>query len=146
MKKRILIFALLLTGISYSYADTTNGITKKTVASLNKDFANAQNVQWQQKNDYSIATFSLNNDVMFAYYGNDGELKAVARNILSDKLPIAQMINLKKNYSNYWISNLFEVSIGNDTYYYVTVENADQKLILKSAGTGWEEYSKEEKQ
>ena len=96
MKKRILIFALLLTGISYSYADTTSGITKKTVASLNKDFANAQNVQWDQKTNYAIATFSLNNDIMFAYYGNDGELMAVARNILSDKLPISQLMSLKR--------------------------------------------------
>ena len=146
MKKRILIFALLLTGISYSYADTTNGITKKTVASLNKDFANAQNVQWEQRHNYAIATFSLNNDVMFAYYGNDGELIAVARNILSDKLPISQMVSLKKYYSKYWISSLFEVNIGSDTYYYATIENADQKLVLKSTDNGWDEYSKEEKE
>ena len=29
------------------------------------------------------------------------------------------------------------MSIGNDTYYYATIENADQKLILKSDGNGW---------
>ncbi|HVM88534.1 MAG TPA: hypothetical protein VMT76_10140 [Puia sp.] len=147
MKKGILIFALMLTGFSYSFARTTDGITKKAVESFNKEFSSARNTTWENKGSYMIVTFSMNSQIMFAYYGNNGELIGVARNILSDKLPISQLISLKKNYSDYWISNLFEVSMDNDTTYYVTLENADQKLVLKSSDyTGWEVYSKEEKQ
>lgn len=137
----------MLTGISYSFANPTDGITKKAVASLSKDFSNAHNVKWEAKGKYLLATFTLNNDVMFAYYSNDGEFMAIGRNILSDKLPIYQMIELKKNYEGYWISNLFEVNMHNDTYYYVTVENAEQTLVLKSSENGgWEVYSKTSKE
>ena len=146
MKKRILILALLLTGISYSFANTTDGINKKTVASFNKDFSNAHDIRWERKNDFVLVTFSYNNAVMFAYYTTEGDLIAVARNILSDRLPISQLLSLKKNYSDYWISDLFEVSKNHDTFYYVTLENADHKMVLKSVNDGsWDVYSKKEK-
>jgi hypothetical protein len=147
MKKRILIFALMLTGISYSFANTTDGITKRATASFSKDFSNAKNIKWERKHDYMLATFSMNNEVMFAYYTSEGELIGVARNILSDKLPISQLVNLKKNYVGYWISNLFEVNKNGITTYYITLENANEKLALRSSGDGdWDVYSKEEKE
>jgi hypothetical protein len=147
MKKRILIFALMLTGFSYSFANPTDGISKKVVAAFNEHFSNAHNIQWERKNNYLVATFSMNTDVMFAYYNVNGELMGVTRNILSDKLPIYQLISLKKNYSGYWISDLFEVNMNNATAYYITLENADEKLVLKSSDNKeWEVYSKEEKE
>ncbi len=149
MKKGILIFALLLTGFSYSFANTTDGITKKAVASFKKDFSNANDIQWNYTNNYAVATFSLNSAIMYAYYSQDGDLVAVARNILSDKLPISQLLGLKKKFNGYWISDLFEVAFTNSsaTAYFITLENADKKLVLKSSSDGgWEEYSSQTKE
>ena len=42
--------------------------------------------------------------------------------------------NLKKNYDDYWVSDLVEVSKNEGTYYYITLENADTQLVLKSSG------------
>ena len=147
MKKRILIFALLLTGISYSFANTDDSINKRAVASFNKEFVNARDIKWERKNGFVLATFCLNNEVMFAYYTTDGEMMAIVRNMLSDKLPIPKLLSLHKDYSGYWISNLFEISTSEGTAYYVTVENADFKVTLKSLGDeNWETYSREEKE
>jgi hypothetical protein len=148
MKKRILIFALLLTGISYSFANKIDdSINKRAVASFNKEFLNAHDIKWESKNGFLLATFCMNNEIMFAYYGSDGEMIAIVRNILSDKLPIPKLLQLKKDYSGYWISNLFEVSKSEGTSYYATVENANLKITLKSSGDGnWETYSREEKE
>jgi hypothetical protein len=148
MKKRILIFALLLTGISYSFANKVDdSINKRAVASFNKEFCNASHVKWERKNGFVIAIFSINNEVAFAYYNTDGEMIALARNILSDKLPTHKLLSLKKEYSHCWISNLIEVSKAEGVSYYVTVENADEKITLKSAEAGnWDVYSKEEKE
>ena len=83
---------------------------------------------------------------MFAYYTQTGDLMAVTRNITSTQLPINLLSSLKKNFGNYWITDLFEVSSSTDASYYATVENADQKVILKSNGTSsWETYKKEKK-
>jgi hypothetical protein len=54
--------------------------------------------------------------------------------------------NLKKDYSDYWISDLFEVANNEGTSYYVTLENADTKMVLKASdGKSWRSYSKVKK-
>ena len=35
---------------------------------------------------------------------------------------------------SYWVSDLVEVSKSDGTYYYITLENADTQLVLKSSG------------
>jgi hypothetical protein len=83
---------------------------------------------------------------MFAYYDESGNLIASARNILSEQLPINLMNDLKKGYSNYWISELFEMDKDGQASYYVTLENADETLILKSSSfNGWSTYKKSKK-
>ena len=83
---------------------------------------------------------------MFAYYSNEnGQLLAVARNILSDQLPISLMTSFKKDYSGYWISDLFEMAADGQTSYYATIQNAEETLILKSSGFEWSVYKTEKK-
>ena len=80
---------------------------------------------------------------MNAYYTPDGELIAVIRNIISEQLPLKLLMELKKNYSHLWISELLEVVNGSDDQYYVTLENADETLILKAkAHKSWKLYKK----
>jgi hypothetical protein len=53
---------------------------------------------------------------------------------------------LKKNYEGYWITDLFEIATDSQTSYYVTLENADHKIVLESVGVqGWQSYKKEKK-
>ena len=53
---------------------------------------------------------------------------------------------LKESYSNCWITELFEFSGKEDAAYYVTMENADYKITLKSLGMyDWVNFRKTEK-
>jgi len=84
--------------------------------------------------------------VMFAYYNESGELIGVVRNILSDKLPINLMTELKRSYNDRWISDLFEMASEGQSTYYVTLETADDTLVLKSNGlSGWSVYKRTKK-
>jgi len=146
MKKTILALAVMLTGLTSAFANNADDVNKSAQLAFNKDFLNAKNVSWQQNKDYAKATFSLNNRVMFAYYNPQGELLAVVRNILSDQLPIYLLAEIKNDYSKYWISELFEMATEDQTTYYTTLENADERLILKSDGSNkWTVYKKEKK-
>jgi hypothetical protein len=40
------------------------------------------------------------------------------------------------------VSDLFEVSKNGGINYYITLENADAKIILNSYGTTWDVYQK----
>ncbi len=147
MKKTFLAIALILSaGISVSLANDNDNITKSVRSSFTHDFRSAKNIQWEKEKDFSKATFNINDQIMFAYYDPSGMLVAVARNITSDNLPINLQVDLKNNYSDYWISDLFETAAHGQTHYYVTLENADQKLILNATDSNeWSVYKKTKK-
>ena len=141
------MWAMMLTmGLTSAFANNEETINQKAVSWFKKDFTTAQDVKWENNKDFVKATFKLNDQVMFAYYSQTGDLMAVTRNIVSSQLPLSLLSNLRKSYSSYWISDLFEISSDADASYYVTLQNGDQTLVLKSNGTsGWELYKKEKK-
>ena len=137
---------MLTIGLTSTFANNEETINQRAVSSFKKDFNNAQDVKWENNKDFVKATFKINDQVMFAYYTQTGDLMAVTRNILSSQLPINLLASLKKSYSSYWISDLFEVSSTTDAAYYVTLQSAEHTLVLKSNGTtAWEVYRKEKK-
>lgn len=147
MKKSILVWALSLTlGVTSTYARTDEGTNVRAENAFKKEFASATNVQWEQTKEFTKATFSLNDQVMFAYYSQEGDLLAVTRNILSSQLPINLLADLKKTYNTYWITDLFEMATDQTTSYYVSIESADYTVVLKSDGAnGWQVFKKERK-
>lgn len=121
----------------------TGEINENILRSFNNQFAGAQDVNWEEGKSISKVTFRLNGQVMFAYYREQGELVAVTRNIISSQLPITLLADLKKNYQDFWITDLFEISADDNTSYYITLQSADQMLVLKSSGMqGWQMFKK----
>ena len=77
----------------------------------------------------------MNGQSFNALISEEGKMIAVSRNILSTELPINLQAATAKNFSAYWISNLIEYAVGNETLYYITVENTDQQSVYESVGT-----------
>lgn len=148
MKKILLSIAtVLMLGVSAFAAGNNDGAANQVaVRNFKKDFATAKNIVWEQKDALSKATFTLNGQIMFAYYNSNGDLQAVVRNITSEQLPINLLASLKNEYNNCWISDLFEMASNNETTYYVTLETSEKKIVLRSSDAGaWEVYSKQKK-
>jgi hypothetical protein len=149
-KKFALTAALFLTvGIGSSFAapaDNGNG-NDIVIASFHKEFRTADVMQVENKKEYTKVTFSMNGVVMFAYYSENGDLMAVVRNILSTQLPIRLLMELKQNHTECWITDLFEMDSNGQTVYYVSLENSDTRITLRSSNsTSWETYQKENKE
>lgn len=145
MKKIVLVFGFLI-AVAVSYAYPSEKVSPKVLASFKSEFSTAKDVEWETGSNYFRAAFSINEQRAFAYYDIDGHLLSVARYISSFQLPVNLFSNLKNQYSNYWISDLFEVSNSEGFHYYVTLETADTKLILRSSNGGdWSSYSKNKK-
>ena len=142
MKKLVSLIAIVLT-TQLSFASDLPFAGSSVIRSFDKNFHMATEVEWQHTEAYEKASFLLDNQFMNAYYAPGGELIAVVRNITSDQLPLKLLLELKKNYPGLWISELFEVVNGSNDEYYITLENADEKLILKSkAHKSWKLYKK----
>lgn len=141
-KKAAFMMVLLLTlCTSYSFAKPTDEVSKEIKVSFRKDFQNAQIMNTAVHNTFTEITFRMNDQVMFAFYSENGDLLAVTRNIVSSELPTNLVTSLKKHYNSYWITDLFEFNGDTQTCYYVSLENADTKITLRSNGDSWDVYS-----
>lgn len=135
MKKKIVtLFALVILAATTTFA-AAQDISKNALTTFTKSYAKATNVKWDKENNYYKASFEMNGQSLNALLSEEGDMIAVSRNILSTELPINLQASLNKDYSAYWISGLVEYAVDNETKYFVTVENADQKTTLESVGT-----------
>jgi hypothetical protein len=146
MKKMMMILALVLTvGTTFAFTGE-DAVNKQALNSFKTEFAGATDVNWTVGANYFKVAFTMSDQKLFAFYNKEGEFMAVTRYISSFQLPLNLQNGLKKDYSSYWISDLFELAGSDDTSYYVTLETADSRIVLKSNdGKTWTAYQKNKK-
>lgn len=143
MKKLIVTLAIAVSSLS-AFANTGNdeNVNQKVLDAFKTEFTSATEVAWSAGADYYKATFNYNGKYVFAFYNESGELLGLTRYISPADLPLSLQNNLKKNYEGFWVSDLFESSKNDGTSYYITLENADSKIVLNSSGSRWTIYNK----
>ena len=141
-KRSIFLAALVLVlSTTYSFAAPVDHVSTTITSSFHRDFENAQLISTEAYKDFTKFTFRMNNQVLFAFYSETGELLAVTRNIPSSQLPVSLLLNLKKQMNDSWITELFEINSDTQHCYYLSLENADSKITLRSNGDSWDVYS-----
>ena len=148
MKKKITLLAIIAvvmtTGIFANPIEAD--VNKQVKTSFSAKFEGATNVTWDKTEQYIKATFTKDEQFMSAYFDTKGDLIGVARNIVASQLPINANIELKKSVGTGWITELFEFTDGDETSYFATIENADQKVHMKSSGSSqWSVYKRVKK-
>ena len=131
MKKLLAIALSLVLFASTSFAGD-KPTDKKVAETFTRFFASAQSISWNQTTNYTQANFLMNGQFLSAYFALNARMLGVSRNLTSLELPLMLIADLKKNYDGFWITELFEYVTPDSDAYYVTLENADKKLILKS--------------
>jgi hypothetical protein len=144
MKKILLMLAITISTIS-AFANDEK-VSPKVLEAFQNEFTAAKEVNWSSGENYYKAEFMFNGQHVNAFYSTAGELLGLTRYITVLDLPLSLQASLKKNYDGFWISDLFEVSKSNNTGYYITLENADTRVIMKaSADDEWTVYKKVKK-
>jgi hypothetical protein len=140
MKKIIIMLAITISNLA-AFAGEVN-VNKKVLNAFSQEFAGAKDVEWIARDTYYKASFVFNGQYVNAFYKLNGKLMATTRNISSLDLPMTLQTSLKK-YTGFWISDLFEMSNNDGTNYYITMENAGSKIVLKSGSAGnWNVFKK----
>ena len=143
--KRIIMTLAIAASSLFAFAGEGN-VSKNVLSAFSKEFSGATEVSWSAGTDYYRVAFVMNDQYISAFYNYSGELMGITRNISSLNLPLALQTKLRKDYAGYWITDLFEVSNNEGTRYYVTVENADKKITLKSdLDINWDVFKKTSK-
>jgi len=144
--KTFAFVALLLTASS-TFATPTDDSNNNVKVAFHKDFKKAELMGTEVKANYTKLTFKMNDVVMYAFYSENGQLLALTRNITSNQLPIQLLLDVKKSYSDFWITDLFELTGDGASNYYITLENADARVTLRSNGNNsWDVYEKKTKE
>ncbi|MGE5519442.1 MAG: hypothetical protein ACM3VS_05885 [Candidatus Dadabacteria bacterium] len=141
---------IILTTVLSFFAATTNAadgkVSPAVLNSFNSSFEKATEVKWTATTEYYKADFSYNGMYVSAFYDAAGTMIALTRNISPVQLPVRLQSSTKKHYAGYWVSDLFELSNENGTTYYMTLENADNVIVVKAAGSDdWAVYQKQSK-
>jgi hypothetical protein len=143
MKSLIIAFTLLFSVVTKPGFANETTVTPLVLSSFNATFSSAKEVEWTVSESFYKAQFVLNGQHVTAYYLSDGSMTALTRNITLAQLPVTLQANLQKEYNGYWISDLFELTTENNTQYYITVENGNEKVVLQSASNhNWTGYQK----
>jgi len=144
MKKITMLFATVFAFTTSQALTTEEPIDTQVLKAFEIRFDGATDVSWTVEKNYYEAIFTQHNQKLYAFYGFDGKFIAVTRYILSSALPLRLHNNLKKLMDCYWITDLFEVASDEGRTYYVTLENADCKMVLESTTmSNWSVFQKD---
>jgi hypothetical protein len=136
MKKITIILALVLavsTSFAFSGPET---VSHQALNTFKSEFIGATDETWTINKDFYKVTFDMNGQQFDAYYNKAGEFIAMTHNISSVQLPTNLKKSVKKLLTNCWITDLFEITNNDTTSWYVTLESADAKVVLKSDNGG----------
>lgn len=141
---------ILLTVVS-SFLTTTSNANNETaspaaIKSFYQTFAGASEVSWTYENNLYKVSFQLSGQYANAFYEESGELLVTTRSISPLQMPVVLLASIRQNYSQQWISELVEATGTSGTYYFITLEDGKQKIILKSNGANnWIKLQRYEK-
>jgi hypothetical protein len=140
MKKIIVSLALLIlvfTGSTFA----GNGVPSMVSGVFNEKFANAKDVKWETGKDFYKAAFEMRGRTLFVYFADNGDIMGIAGNLSPVRLPETLRSEIRKSYSNYWITDLFKYRNADEDGFVITLEGADKVIILKASGDqGWQVY------
>jgi hypothetical protein len=141
MKKIIvslLLWMLVFTGSTFA---GTGGVPASVSSVFNEKFANAKDVIWETGKNFYKAAFEMRGKTVFVFFANNGDIMGIAGNLSPARLPEGLRSEIKKNYSTYWITDLFNYRNADEEGFVVTLEGADKVIVLKALGDqGWRVY------
>jgi len=146
MKKMMMAMALFLTITGSAFANNTEEVNPKVIKAFKSTFMSVSNVSWTIGADYYKASFTYNNKNVFAYYSSEGKFMGLSRFMSTTELPLMLQTGYKKKYADYWVTDLFELANSEGTTYYMTLENAEEVIVVKaSPDTDWTTFKKDKK-
>jgi len=138
MKPFFLAVALFLAAITtQSFANDVK-VTPATLANFHMQFRDAADVQWTSVNHLYRADFTINDVHTIAFFNkSDGALVVTSNYITVADLSRDLQRDLKKHTATSTLMELYVVQGDDALDYYATIEQAGQKIVLKSVFNKW---------
>lgn len=120
-------------------------LNSRVVRAFETAFSEAEEAQWSVVEDLFKVTFTLGERAMFAFYNAQGDLVVMGQYLTTKQLPKAAQKALAEETKGYTVTELFEITEGVDSKYFVAMHNGNEKKIIASVGGKWSTYKKSSK-
>ncbi len=130
--KRIIYLAFLLTGFVATATVSPSEVNEKILKAFSETFTAAQNVTWQEYEDYSQANFSIDKVQVRAQFAEDGRLIRTLRYYSERELLPNIVARLKKKYTGKEIAGVTESSSDDEVSFVINVKDENNWYIVKS--------------
>lgn len=131
--KQVLFLALLLTGfVAMANPVPPIKVNEKILKAFNQTFAAAQDVSWQEYDDYSQANFKMNLIQVRAQYSEDGQLIRTIRYYTEKELLPNIVAKLKKKYAGKEITGVTETTSDDEVSFVINIKDEDRWYIVKT--------------
>jgi hypothetical protein len=138
MKKISIAVLLFLTVIGTTFANGHEGTPAfKGAKSFIASFPGATNVEYKSTGQFTKVEFTWKELKLEAFYDKEGILLATGRQIPFENLPLSVQLNMNKEYSGFFPTQVSEFNDANDGLcYYVTVTSPERSYILHVSPNG----------
>jgi hypothetical protein len=131
MKQLFLAIAFSISSLFMTASANEKEASPLVISTFENSFPNAADIMWKEVGDFYQATFTLDGQMLSAYFSETGDFIAVTKNISFFDLPLALQLNLKKDETS-WIKDIVTASTTSGSAFYIQIENATSTLIYKS--------------
>lgn len=143
MKKVLMIICAALLGAAAYAAPDPN---EKVLKSFRETFTQAEEVKWDETDDYFTVSFVNAGIRSKVNYDKEGNMLSSIRYYSPQLLPLNIFNKLKKEHSKKNLFGVTELTSGNDVTYYVKMEDGKHWFTLKVDESGnsmiYEKYKK----
>jgi hypothetical protein len=144
MKKvLVMLFAVIIAVSAWAKPDPAPTENEKVMAAFEKQFAEAKEVSWTEKNGFFLASFKFNNDRMLAWYTADGDVEAVHRSIQINQMTFLAADAIQQLTKDKTLLNLAEISKTGELFYLAKIDDEKCISVYKISASG--EYTRIER-
>ncbi|HKG67320.1 MAG TPA: hypothetical protein VKA92_00510 [Segetibacter sp.] len=136
MKKLFISALLAITVAASSFAAEGNNVSYTVRNNFSSQFKKASDVQWTSGENYTKATFVLDNVRTEALYSAEGELIGTNQAITLEELPVNAKRAFAKKYEGYTVKEAIRFEGSQESAYYISAENEKGSVILKVEDSG----------
>ncbi len=145
MKKFLIATMLGVTMSLSSFASDATDISSKARYNFRNTYKNVDEVSWSIKAGLNTASFIDKGVFTEVFYDYDGTVVATCKAVSMADLHESAQNTISKRYTDYTVKDIISYTDGTSSYQFISLENDNETVILKIAGSNVSMFKKENK-
>lgn len=130
--KKLFFTALIAVSVSISAsAQSVNQVDQKVVDNFEATYGGASNVEWTLKQNFTIASFVRDGRKVEVFFNTDGDFVATTTPVDIEEVPAFVKKIIQSKYNDFTVTETFKLKSYDETSYFLSVENNEEKIVLK---------------